>query len=168
MTNRTCTDYTKEKKEFVPANMERVAFAMAHIKDPGVSLYGMAKYADQKCDLGRLERLLLVTVLSDNPNWTKRAHKKDSARKMIRLAIVEEISPNICPHCYGQKTVIVGKRLKACIPCKGTGNKIWKDVDRARLVDLDPDAYRMTWKPRLPVIQRYVREWDQKIWNAVL
>lgn len=103
----------EQADRFEAARSEAVAFALAHLRDPAVSLFGRVKVAGDPADSAPIERKILLRVIDDYgeewiPRWTgkgpkPKTHKQDTIRNLVRLALFEELYGHVCPECRGQR-----------------------------------------------------------------
>jgi len=181
----------EDNDKFEAARSESVSFALGHIRDPMVSLFGRVKVAGDTTDSGPIERRLLQKVLKLHGNewvqrWTKglpKPHAGDTIRNLIRVALFEELYGPVCPGCYGNRWVkgtkekrgrffVVSKwftfghrvdSLKPCERCTGRGVSKWTDRDRAELMGMKYSTFKSTWARRIHTIKSYMSEYTEEI-----
>jgi len=147
--------FSREGASYDRLRWEDIAAALSRVKDPEIAIFGRLLVADiERKTLERIERKMLLDIvdIATEEKWTKgktwKNHKKDTLRKLIRLAIVERLVGHICPSCNGNRGVMIAKKWKICPRCRGFGSSTITDMERARLIDIHPDTYRDVWRQR--------------------
>src|SRR5713226_8019910 len=144
-------------KDFIRLTPEDVAHAMGKIHKrkelKHASLVLRVKYADQKELMRDLEIALWLAVvdMSNRNHWKypKNRIGKEFYRKMARLAISENVNPQICPKCKGTNIrKLRGGKTTDCGPCDGTGHKFNSERERARFLGLSHMVFIYTWSER--------------------
>ena len=169
----------EDNDSFRNSSMEAVAYALARIHDPAVSLFGRIVVAGDPADSGPIERDVLQKVLRDYPGWVPKwkagqpkPRKGDLVRILVRMALIEEIYPNICPRCYGKRWIRVVRLADSdvvpCARCKGRGIHRWTDTDRAEMIDMNYKTYYSTWAKRMSQIKSYFGQYELDIWKVRL
>lgn len=161
----------EDNDKFQAARGDAVAFALGHIKDPMVSLFGRVKVAGDPSDSGPIERDLLYKIVCEYgnqwiPKWKgpgkpKKTHKKDTIRAVVRIALFEELYGPVCPECCGKRWQANNK--DTCIRCAGRGVSRWTDIDRAEMLGMKYRAFTMTWSQRVKVVKSYINQYTEII-----
>lgn len=156
--------------EIVPSAYQRISpedvlHALGLIKHDGASLLIRVKWAGQAQFMADLDRKFWVAImdLSNAENWPypEKLRGQEFYRNMGRLALSENISPNICLECGGSGLEILPEgKLVDCKPCRGTGRSSHSDRSRARLLNMPWETFRQGWTDRYRKIQGMVDLWE--------
>lgn len=166
--------------EFNCITQEDVALALSMVKLLPARLLARIKYADQTCYTDNLEKefiyviergaLSMVCEIASPQRW--KIPRKGFLKDMIRLAIIEEISPKarLCWRCKGRGTLFKrGRRALSinCPMCEGRGTGRLKDYQRARLLGISPEAFTRSWHDRYSAIQSLFARYDGSVTAGV-
>lgn len=144
---------------------EDVVHALGMIKHDGASLLIRIKWAGQSEFVQDLDIKFWISVvnLANSEHWPypEKLKGKEFYRNMGRLALAENINPNICLECGGSSIQITpAGKLEECSPCRGTGRSQHSDRSRARLLGMPWETYRHLWNERYRKIQGMVDLWE--------
>lgn len=156
--------------EVIPSAYQRITpedvlHALGGIKHSGASLMVRVKWAGQNQFLQDLEIKFWLTIVNvaNAEKWPYPIKKKGKEfyRDMGRLALAENISPNICLECGGSSIQITPEgKLEECSPCRGTGRSHHSDRSRARILGMPWETYRQLWNERYRRVQGMVDLWE--------
>lgn len=146
-------------------NPEDVLHAMGNIKHEGASLLIRVKWADQKQFTYDLELLFWMAIvnLAQSEKWPypMKMNGKEFYRNLGRLALSENINPNICLECGGcGKEITEEGKLQDCRPCRGSGKSHHSDRSRARLLGMPWETFRNPWADKYKKIQGMADIWE--------
>jgi hypothetical protein len=168
-------------REFDRLQREDVVLALAFVKVAPARLLARIKYADEIKYVGDFENELLSAiergalmdvienvVMIDPARW--RYPRRDFLRDMCRMAIAETLSPKLCRRCAGHGFFVARKPenqfiRRACERCGGTGKRLgdgrYEEKERAELMNVTPDAWRMTWQQRYRAILSKIEAYEE-------
>lgn len=151
---------------------EDVLHAMGSIKHEGASMLIRVKWAGQYYWVPELERLLWLAILGlakrEFWKYPKSMEGKELYRGMSKLALSENINPNICLECggCGQEITPEGK-LSNCKPCRGSGKSTHSDRSRSRLLDMPREEFRDYWSDRYRRVQGIADSWESLALSSI-
>jgi hypothetical protein len=156
--------------EIIPSSFHRICpedvlHALGKIKHEGASLMVRVKWAAQEQFRYDLEVAfwLAIVDLANAEKWPypRKFKGKEFYRNMGRLALAENISPNICLECggCGQEITPEGK-LEDCKPCRGSGRSQHSDRSRARILEMPWETFRQGWIDRYRQVQGMADMWE--------
>jgi hypothetical protein len=156
--------------EIVPSAFHRISsedvmHALGLIKHDGASLLIRVKWAGQQQFIQDLDLKFWVAVvdIANSESWPYPAKFKGQElyRNMGRMALAENIDPNICLECGGSATQITDEgKLEDCKPCRGTGKSHHSERSRARLLGMRWETFRHGWSERYRKVQGMVDLWE--------
>ena len=156
--------------EIVPSAYQRISaddvmHALGLIHHDGASLLIRVKWAGQVQFMQDLDIRFWMAIidLAHSENWPvpEKFKGKELYRNMGRLALAENISPNICLECGGCGMQVSQEgKLADCLPCRGSGRSRHSDRSRARMLGMPWETYRHQWTERYRRIQGMSDLWE--------
>ena len=96
-----------------------VAAMLARVPDSTASLFARAKYCDDLSGIDIVETAIIIQLVQRLKERPRKLPRPGWLRSMVRLAIVEEISPGICPVCHGRGQIKAENVIYKCASCHG-------------------------------------------------
>ena len=143
---------------------EDVVHALGLVNHTGAVLLLRVKWAGQEQFSYDLERMFWFHVIdiSNREKWPYpvKMRGQEFYRNMSRLALAENISPNICMECGGSGIEIIEGKLEDCPPCRGSGKSNHSDRSRARMLGMPWPTYQHHWQDRYKRVQQSLDLWE--------
>jgi hypothetical protein len=77
---------------------------------------------------------------------------RDMLNKLAEQAVKEAVFP-FCRACDGRKEVKIEERVIVCHSCGGSGYHAHTDLERARAIGVEIEAYGKGWAKRFKIVQ---------------
>ncbi len=142
---------------------EDIAAALGMIQDPVARLYFRVKWVNQYGFAEELARTFSRRVYTTLQIGTWRVPRPEWIFDMCCLALSESIDPHVCMWCKGRGSAQVESRVVICDNCKGYGNKLPTDTDRAKMMGALKSSWSDTWGKRYQEIQILIDRVDDKV-----
>jgi len=88
-----------------------------------------------------------ITDLATKQKWKTDKRGDDRIRSVMQLALFEKIAEKKCPTCNGTRYDPFDP-TKKCEQCKGSGEWLLEDRDRAHAIGVSKQAWSKTWTNR--------------------
>ncbi len=166
------------EQPFEPAPLDEVAGTIGLLRNKALSDYVHVKYAGTREDVNHLFNAVFGLCRRKHPNWfgesegTTQRKKNQKRRegiitKLVALAGYQNIAPNVCITCRGQRWVeLADKTHLNCHACEGRGIRKWISRDIAGLLDMAERTYTNNWADKLPIISKYFGHFEAKLLKA--
>jgi hypothetical protein len=124
------------------------------------------KWLDQTQFIMDLDRLFWLRICQEwaYKRWPQplKSPGHEFRRNMGRMALAENIDPQICLDCGGvaQQVMTTGK-INNCGPCRGLGRVKPTDSARARFMDMPRDTFRSPWGDIYRDVQSVADQWER-------
>lgn len=127
---------------------EDIAGIVSKLANPNTRLYARIKYAQQTGFAEELAHCMRIEArtLSGIGGW--RVPRPDWLLDLSRLAIYEDVDPQICTICKGASQRLINSKIVVCSGCNGSQRATLQDTDRARYMGLDYSNWHKKWKNR--------------------
>lgn len=139
------------------------AIALAKLSD-NARIY-MGARQDQQSDKHKLFAITMVHAvnLALKENW-----KAGYLENMVRSAIAESLSNNICPDCQGQGQTINLETLKRipCPACDGIGKRSFSQREVSRRIGMDHKNYKQSYEDKYKRICQWLLELEAQCETA--
>lgn len=144
---------------------EDILHSLGLVKHQGAILLLRVKFCGQNEFLQDLDIRFWMAVgdmaLQERWPYPIRHKGKEFYRNMGRLALAENINPNICLECGGSGIEITSSgKLLDCGPCRGSGRSYHSDRSRARLMNMPQGTWREGWDERHKQILNLADQWE--------
>lgn len=143
---------------------EDVLHALGLIAHPTASILIRVKYCHQTELLPDLDlyfwQATVNKALEQGWSYPRKMEGKEFFRNIGRLALSENINPNICLECGGTGKAILNDLLSDCLPCRGSGRSSHPEAARARLIGMPYMSWKNTWADRYRHIQGIADAWE--------
>ena len=143
---------------------EYIAGMVSKLENPHIRLYARVKYAQQTGFSEELAHCMRIeaSTLSGIGAW--RVPRHEWLLDLSRLALYEDIDPQICPICKGMGQALVNSKIVICRACGGSQRASLMDSDRARFMKIDKSGWSRVWRDRYNDLKGHtVYSWDGKL-----
>lgn len=144
---------------------EDILHSLGLVRHQGAILLLRVKFCGQNEFLQDLDIRFWMAVgdmaLQERWPYPIRHKGKEFYRNMGRLALAENINPNICLECGGTKIEITSQgKLIDCSHCHGSGKANHSHRYRAKSMDMPWQTWNNTWQDRYRKIQGITDMWE--------
>lgn len=107
--------------------------------------------------------ILIEEILELSRYWRIKDNRKGKLDGLFKLALYETTSLPPCPYCRGRGERVVKGKLDSCSPCRGTGHYRIKDTEKARMIGVKKQSWKV-WESRYSEV---LRLFDEHMYKAM-
>lgn len=149
----------------IEISWEDIAGCLSKI-DSHISDYARLKYGINKTGQNLSSTFLALKLELENKPVAEE-WPNGKMNKLIKMVLLQEISPNICTTCQGTKSRKINSKIVECFSCSGTGRVKLTQSASAEFIGVDLRTYTRTWKNRANHIYAILSEWDYQLNRAI-
>src|SRR3990167_6653011 len=134
---------------------------VAKLANSNIRLYARVKYAQQTGFSEELAHCMRIeaSTLPYIGGW--RVPRPDWLLDLSRLALYEDIDPQVCTICKGVGQVVIKSKIVVCGGCGGSQRASLRDSDRSRLMGIDRSGWSRVWRDRYNDLKGHtIYSWD--------
>ena len=98
---------------------------------------------------------MLCNKVQRHATQWKAKNKEQKIKSLVKLAMFEHNKKPVCPACKGRK---FNRFHKPCIPCKGKGEYIIRNSQRAKALDVAHTTWTRVWDDRYSQVMQIISE----------
>lgn len=152
-----------------PLTSSDIAASIAHTSRDA-QMYAYMKFVHDKSVMDELVYSLWIKMvdLANAKGW-RVPRGKEYLRKMVRLAIIENVEPMRCTNCMGvgEKSRGPSQKVERCRGCGGSGMRTITEADRADIVGMDKSTWGRKWARRYQEVMFLIQDHELELERAI-